>query len=375
MAFSAFVGNQATVAEAKRLLPLSRMTVVVGAPSTGKTTFVACLERHFESTTTFVRPDVEGVDDLRQTLWSVATRRQGVMEAFASGREFEATTRDVRIVIDDVDAREPHLESVLEEVLAGCGRHVGVVLVVDRAGIRKLSLLKKKGALVLHLAPPGKDAVQRWARRAYLPDSASEDEIARLRDIMRAGRMSISRIKKAYAAGQTVADVEGDIAAAGAEDLDNSAALVELFSRRLDVSRLMDVVCMEGGSMMGQLAWHNAPGVAGAGYPAALRASLPGMALERDAHLKHDPLASAVGHALSLAPYAGLAPRAERGAMSYTATIAHGAARAVARRTLAGCAPPGVSVAEHAWEVARAPPASKPRRRVAATEKRSKTRG
>lgn len=369
MAFASFVGNQAVVSEAKREFKAARVVLVVGPPSGGKTTFVRCLEKHFESELRFVRPDLDS-GDTKSTLWSIATRKSGVMEAFASGVEFDVTQtrRDLRIVLDDVDTSERGLSSMIEELILGTPRSVGVVMVLDSAGLRKMSQLKKKGALVLSLSPPGKDAVQRWARRELLDADSSESDHARLRAILKACNNNISRARKAFEQNQSSTDVVEDIKSLGAEDVDNATTIARLFKTPLSVSWLMDVVCLDGGSMLGQLAWHNASAFMESGYDAALKKSLYGMVLERSAHLRHDPSGSALGHALSLSPYADITKVADRSAMTYTTTMAHGGARAVARRTLATMTDDR-SVAERAWDSCQKTPASKARKRVAPKKK------
>jgi adenylate kinase family enzyme len=369
MAFASFVGNQAVVSEAKREFKAARVVLVVGPPSGGKTTFVRCLEKHFESDLRFVRPDLDS-GDTKSTLWSIATRKSGVMEAFASGVEFDVAQpqRDLRIVLDDVDTSERGLSSMIEELILGTPRSVGVVMVLDSAGLRKMSQLKKKGALVLSLSPPGKDAVQRWARRELLDEDSTESDHARLRAILKACNNNISRARAAFEQNRSSTDVVEDIKSLGAEDVDNATTIARLFKTPLSVSWLMDVVCLDGGSMLGQLAWHNSSAFMDSGYDAALKKSLYGMVLERSAHLRHDPSGSALGHALSLSPYADITKHADRSAMTYTTTMAHGGARAVARRTLATMTDDR-SVAERAWDSCQKTPASKARKRAAPKKK------
>jgi hypothetical protein len=363
MAFACFVGNQSVIADAKRSFEGSRMTLVVGPPSGGKTTFVGCLEQHFKERMRFERPCLDG-GDLRTTLWSAASRKAGVMESYCRGVEFVAADHDkaLRVILDDVDVGEKNLAPLLEEILEGTPRTVGFVVVVDSAGVRKMSLLKKKGALVLGLTNPAKDAVQRWARRVLLPAEPAEEEHERLKALMRATGLSIRRLKKAYELGQTVQQVRDDVECASPENVDNSTTLAKLFSERLDIEWLLQAVSMDGGSMLGQLAWHNSAAIiADEGrYARCLEASIRGMVVERACHLRHDPVGSALGHALTLSPFAGVCKSVDRSAMTYTTTMAHGGARAVARRALA-TATDDLSVAERAWASCRA--ADKPRKR------------
>jgi len=369
--FSEFVGNAAVIAEAKRELALSRVTIVVGRSVGGRTTFVRCLEAHFRRTHRFEFVDLDCGGDLRRRLRSVCTRRQGVMEAYAEGRDFKDDGRELRVVLDDLDAGERGVVAVIEEVVSESSSRVGVILVTDAPGVRKLSLLKKKGALVLTLTAPGKDAVARWARRALLPPDADEGDADRLRAMLRACRHSIYHLKKAYAEGLTVDQAADDaVPYSGQGDCDNATTLARLFSRPAPPFEwLHDTVCHDGGSMMGQLAWHNAGSLMDeTAYVAALTASLHGLAIERGAHLRHDFSMCAIGHALAIAPYAGAVARADRGAMTYTTTMAQGGARAVARRALTTVGDDR-SVSECAWDLAgdRAPPRARaparPRRR------------
>jgi hypothetical protein len=368
MAFASFVGNQAVISEAKREFKAARVVLVVSAPSGGKTTFVRCLEKYFEDLR-FVRPDLDS-GDTKSTLWSIASRKSGVMEAFASGVEFDVAkaSRGLRIVLDDVDIGERGLSSMIEELILGTPRSVGVVMVLDAAGLRKMSQLKKKGALVLSLSPPGKDAVQRWARRELLDADASEEDHARLRVVLKACNNNISRARRAFEEHRTSQDIAEDIKSLGAEDVDNATTIARLFKTPLSVDWLMDVVCLDGGSMLGQLAWHNASGFMDTGYTSALKESLTGMVLERSSHLRHDPSGSALGHALSLSPYAGIAKQVDRSAITYTTTMAHGGARAVARRALANMTDER-SVAERAWDSCQKPAASKSRKRLGPKKK------
>ena len=295
--------------------------------------------------------------DVKSVLWAEASRKHGVMEAYCDGRKVDENDKDrlMRIVMDDVDTGEKNLSAIIEELLEGTPRNVGVVMVVDSAGIRKVSHLKKKGALVLSLSLPGKDAVVRWARRNLLPESPSEEDHEKLKSLLKATRHSIQRLKKAYETDQTAKDVLDDIYCSAPENVDNATTLVRLFSSKLSVDWLLETVGLDGGSMLGQLAWHNAePLMEEDDYVSALSESLAGMVLERAAHLKHDPYGTALGHALSLSPYAGRAPKAERGSMTYTTTMAHGGARAVARRALAAI-DDDRSVAERAWDACQVP--------------------
>lgn len=369
MAFNSFVGNQAVISEAKREFKAARVVLVVSAPSGGKTTFVSCLEKHFENDLRFVRPDLDS-GDTKATLWAIASRKSGVMEAFANGEEFDGskTRRDLRIVLDDVDIGERGLSSMIEELILGTPRNVGVVMVLDSAGLRKMSQLKKKGALVLVLTPPGKDAVQRWARRELLDADATEDDHARLKDVLKACNNNISRAKRAYEQHRSSEDIVDDIKGLGAEDVDNTTTIAKLFKSPLSIDWLMDVVCLDGGSMLGQLAWHNASAFMDGGYVTALRQSLTGMVLERSAHLRHDPSGSSLGHTLSLSPYANITKQVDRSAITYTTTMAHGGARAVARRALATMTDER-SVSERAWDSCQKTAASKARKRAGPKKK------
>lgn len=370
MAFSSFVGNQAVISEAKREFKAARVVLVVSAPSGGKTTFVRCLEKHFEKDLFFVRPNLDS-GDTKSTLMSIASRKSGVMEAFASGTEFDATKtrRDLRIVLDDVDIGERGLSSTIEELILTTPRTVGVVMVLDSAGLRKMSQLKKKGALVLSLSPPGKDAVQRWARRELLDDDASEEDHVRLRGVLKACNNNISRARRAFEECRSSQDVVDDIKSLGAEDVDNATTIARLFKTPLSLDWLLDAVCLDGGSMLGQLAWHNAGALMDTpGYMSALQASLTGMVFERSAHLRHDPSGSALGHALSLTPYANIAKQVDRTAITYTTTMAHGGARAVARRALATLTDER-SVAERAWDACQKTAESKSRKRTGPKKK------
>lgn len=355
--FSEFVGNQAAISEAKRALALSRVTIIVGAPVGGRTTFVRCMEDHFKDSLRFEFVDLETSSDVRMTLRSVCTRKQGVMEAYSRGADFAPEQRGLRVVLDDIDAGERNIVPMLEDTLTECGPSVGVILVTDSPGLRKLSLLKKKGALVITLTAPGKDAVARWARRTLLPSDPSEEDADKLRQMLRACRHSIYNLKKAYADGSTVAEAAQDAMPSGSAECDNATTLVRLFASGHDFDWLYDTVCYDGGSMMGQLAWHNAAALmSDDAYVAALTTSMSGLMIERGAHLRHDFVGCALGHALALAPYAGVAPKADKTSMTYTTTMAQGGARAVARRALTATGDDR-SVSECAWDACMSPAA------------------
>lgn len=259
---------------------------------------------------------------------------------------------------------------MVEELVSKTPRSVGVVMVLDASGLRKMSQLKKKGALVLTLTSPGKDAVQRWARRDLLGDDATEEDQARLRSILKVSNNNISRTKRAFEQNRSSVDVAKDISGIGAEDVDNPTTIARLFKSPLSIDWLMDAVCLDGGSMLGQLAWHNASAFMGdAGYVRALDDSLQGMVLERSAHLRHDPSGSALGHVLSLSPYANITKHTvDRSSITYTTTMAHGGARAVARRSLASIADQR-SVSERAWDACTTTVTSKPRKRPGVKKK------
>ncbi len=354
MSFAPLVGNQAAIAAAKREFGGARVTIVVGSPASGRTTFVRCLEAHFRATLRFEFVDLDD-GDLRATLRAKCCRRAGVLEAFAAQREYVDDRRGSRIVLDNVDASERNLVAIIEGTVAECPRAVGVVLVTDWPGLRKLSGLKKKGALTLQLSAPCKDAVQRWAFRTLLTDPGDDGAIARLRAMLRACRHSIHGLKRAYDLGLTPAQAAEDASAPGSHD--NSSTLVKLFAGPLSFESLYGAVAHDGGSMLGQLAWHNAPSLIDEDrYVAVLAASMAGMEIERAAHLTHEFGACALGHALSLAPYAGVAPGADRAGMAYTTTMAQGGARAVARRALTSACDDR-SVSERAWDACLSVPA------------------
>lgn len=368
MAFNCFVGNQSTISEAKREFRAARVVLIVGPPSGGKTTFVRCLEEHFKKDMRFVRPNLD-CGDIRSTLWSIATRKAGVMEAFAQGVEYEGgAARDLRIILDDIDTCERGLSAMIEELILGTPRSVGVVLVLDAVGIRKMSLLKKRGALVLTLTAPGKDAVQRWARRELLSEDCTEDDHARLRAVMKATNNNIRRTQAAFEQRQSLDLIADDIKSIGMEDVDNPTTIAQLFKAPVSLDWLMDAVCLDGGSMLGQLAWHNAPAFMDTGYVSALEESLSGMVIERSAHMRHDPTGSALGHALSLRPYSNITKQVDKTAITYTTTMAHGGARAVARRAFAAQTDER-SVAERAWDSCQATAAPKARKRASSKKK------
>jgi len=352
MRFAEFVGNQSVIAEAKRGFAASRMTLVVASPTCGRSSFVSCLEDHFRSSLRFVYPHLDE-GDLKSVLRAHSTRKAGVMEAFSQGVEYAPDKRGLRIVLDDIDPSERNLVATLEETLKDCDRSVGIVIVTDPPGLRKLSLLKKKGALVLLIAAPGKDAVTRWARRRFLPDGATEDDHERLRSMLKACRLSIYRLERAYEENLTPKEAAATAPEASQQACDNTTTLVQLYTRPASSRELLEAVGYEGGSMLGQLAWHNAPHVFpdDRDYVVALAASLDGMVIERSAHLKHSSEMSALGHALSLAPYSGKIAKLDRCCISYTTTMAQGGARAVARRALTSMTDDR-SVSERAWEAA-----------------------
>ena len=364
MRFADLVGNQAAIGEARREFGLARLTIVVGPPLSGRTSFVSCMEDHFKDTLRFEYIDMEGVLDVKVALKAACTRKHGVMEAYAAGVEYMPDTRGLRVVLDNVDASERNLVPLVEETLESAERRVGIVMVTDLPGLRKLSILKKRGALTLHVTAPGKDAVVRWARRTLLTESGDEDEHAKMRAMLRVCKHSIYRLKKAYAEGLTVEQAAEDASADEPRDQDNATVLAALFSSPLDFDWLDRVVNCDGGSMLSQLAWHNAPVVMDEpSYVEAFAASMHGMVIERGAHLKHEFSTCALGHVLSLAPYAGTSSRVDKTCMTYTTTMAQGGARAVARRALT-MKTDDKSVSETAWNACVCPEPKKRRGRA-----------
>ena len=348
MSFSNYAGNQAVIAAAKATFGASKLTIVVGRVRGGRTTFVRALEDHFSAAFRFEYYSVDdGVDALRTAITNADVRKPGVMQAWISGApSLAGGVAGVKIVIDDFDPTERGVCAMLEGLTMR--RNNGIVLVTDGMGMRKLSGLKKRGALVLLLTNPGREAVQRWARRALLPDCPDEDDLDRLRAMMRACDATISRLKDAYETGATPEQAAMDRPDKVSDD--NQTMMQQIFCKGVPLPELHRMVDGDGGSMLGQLVVHNAPatGMGDEAYAAALATSLRGMVLERAGQVTHDKELTSAGHVLTIAPFmrASHAPL-DRCSFTYTSSMAQSGARAAARRALS-IACHGESVAEKA---------------------------
>lgn len=335
MPFSHFVGNQSVIALAKAEFASAKVTIVVGRVRGGRTTFVRCLEQQFADAFRFERYDCDdGVDALRTSICNADARKPGAMEAWISGRDDALVAPGLKVVLDDFDPTERGICAMLEGVATTLRGANGIVIVTDGGGLRKLSSMKKRGALVLALANPGREAVLRWARKALLPDCPEEADLDRLRAMMKACDNSIARLEVAYATGASPETAAMDSPDKVGED--NATMMHRIFGKGVTVDELMRMVEDDGGTMLGQLVVHNAPstGMEDDAYVAALSASLDGMVLERSGHVRHEKLACTAGHVLSISPFLRASDRVDKAGFSYTSSMAQGGARAAARRAM-----------------------------------------
>lgn len=347
--FSDFVGNQPAITTIKKSFASSTVTIIVGRPASGKTYFVKCLKEHFSSSYRFVDLNTDdGLESLKQQILSTETRKAGPMEALinsASVKQVQSNTNPVRIVIDDVDNTERGTGTFIESYSDKISNGNGFLLVTDLAGLRKLSNLKKKGCLVVTLSSPGKDAVTRWARNKFLGDSPDEEDLIVMKKLIKACGNSIPMVENAYNSGKSieVCIKECEMDAANYDstqdlscNLDNMSMMHTLFVRGGTPNQLMDLISTDGGSMIGQLMWHNAPvcGITDEDYILALDKAISGMVIERAGHLRHEKWLCTIGHMLSIHPFCKLTAKLDKLSLTYTSTMAQGGARAVARKAL-----------------------------------------
>jgi hypothetical protein len=353
--FSEFVGNQQAIMTIKKSFPGSTVTIIVGRPTSGKTYFAKCLREHFSDMYRFVDLNAdEGLESLKQQILSTETRKAGPMEALISASSANKSAdksadksngNPVRIVIDDVDNTERGTGAFIEAYSEKITNGNGFLLITDLSGLRKLSNLKKKGCLVVTLTSPGKDAVTRWARNKYLGESPEEDDLMLLKRLIKACGNSICMVENAFKSGKSmevcIKECEMDaLNYDGAQDLscnlDNMSMMHTLFVRGGTPNQLMDVVSTDGGSMIGQLMWHNAPvcGISDDAYVAALDKAIDGMVIERAGHVRHEKWLCTIGHMLSIRPFCRITGKLDKLSLTYTSTMAQGGARAVARKAL-----------------------------------------
>lgn len=347
--FADFVGNQPAITTIKKSFESSTVTIIVGKPTSGKTAFVKCLREHYANSFRFVDLNADdGLESLKQQIMSTDTRKTGAMESLmsiSSDRHVNSNNNPVRIVIDDVDNTERGTGTFIELYSEKITNGNGFLLITDLAGLRKLSNLKKKGCLVVTLTSPGKDAVTRWARNKFLGDSPDEEDLILMKKLIKACDNSIPMVENAYKSGKPISDcirecemqaINDDVTQGLSCNLDNMSMMHTLFVRGGTPNQLMDLISTDGGSMVGQLMWHNAPvcGISDDDYIAALDKALYGMVIERAGHLRHEKWLCTIGHMLSIQPFCKLTPKLDKLSLTYTSTMAQGGARAVARKAL-----------------------------------------
>ena len=208
-----------------------------------------------------------------------------------------------------------------------------------------MSNLKKKGCLIVTLSSPGKDAVTRWARNKFLGDSPEEEDLIVMKKLIKACGNSIPMVEQAYTSGKSIEvcikECEMDASHNDSTqdltcNMDNMSMMHTLFVRGCTPTQLMDIISSDGGSMVGQLMWHNAPvcGISDEDYILALDKAVSGMGIERAGHLRHEKWMCTIGHMLSIQPFCKLTPTLDKLSLTYTSTMAQGGARAVARKAL-----------------------------------------
>ena len=353
--FANYIGNQPAIALAKKSFPGASITIIVGKVSGGRTFFAECLMDHFKDSFRFVKLDNEdGIEALKNKIHTIASRKVGVMEAYINGgSSTQHSKKSLRFVMDDIDCSERGLSGMLESVAERMQAGNGFLIVTDVLGLRKLSFLKKKGALVIVLTPPGKDAVTRWARKTYLGDSPEEDDLIAMKQLLKTCGHSISLIRSAMATEKTVmaaSRIDKPDESDFVFNVDNMTMMQTLFVRGATVDQMLQIVQSDGGSMVGQLMWHNAPVCVCDEdmYSGLLDKALDGMTLERSGHLRHEKELCNLGHMLTISPFCKLTPKLDKASLTYTSTMAHGGARAVARKSIAKHAE-NESVSERAY--------------------------
>jgi hypothetical protein len=343
--FSNFAGNFKAVNALKAGFSSHNVTIVVGAPRAGKSTFAACVRAHFAKEFTFHDVQSDRAVDLMRDVNNVLKR--GVDVLTACGAPPQAAVRDKRkrcVLIDDVDVLAACDKALVRAIQKLASEGARFLLTVDQDNVRKLSAMKK-GALVLYLVPPPSDSLFKWGMKHLLPEDFGDADVARLRGCAADSAGGVAELTTLFAGARL--DKRDVVGGAWARMSSTEAASI-LFSETHDLQDLMAAAESEGGSMLGSIMWHNAPGISEHAYAERLRTTLDALVLERAGHLRGDRSLHCLGIALTIAPWCGTsAGGGVPTGLEYTRTVADMGTRQKARNAVADAAADvGVTMAE-----------------------------
>jgi hypothetical protein len=332
-----FAGSSGAVSAICKGLLANKVVVVVGDVRSGKTTFLKCVQQHFRDRAQFhpLSPAVDCERELTRSVENIMSRKVSVMDLCVGGDASPAMDPAAPryVVIDDLDvlmAGDRAIAAALVKLIAAGARFL---VSIDTDGARKLKL--KKGALVVYLdSELTVDQLTRWVKNTFITEDVPEHDFVRAVSLCQQSAGSVADFMDAYHDGATT--LQPRLAYSQAPKWSRYSAyeaVAHVMTQPVSVEELLAAAESEGGSMIWQNVWQNAPlSCSRAAYKLGLRSMLAGVELEHVGHLQMERMIMGVGIANAIAPWCNKAARVDMRKMVYTKTISNGGARALAKQ-------------------------------------------
>jgi adenosyl cobinamide kinase/adenosyl cobinamide phosphate guanylyltransferase len=312
-----------------------KLVVVVGDVRSGKTTFLKCIQEHFAGRAQFhvLASSVDSERELMKSVENIMSRKVSVMKLCETDGAHNDPDIPRYVVIDDIDvlmAGDRAIAAALVKLLAAGARFL---VSIDTDGARKLKL--KKGALVVYLDPVMTvDQLTRWVKNTLITDDVSEQDFVRAIDLCQQSGGHVADFMDAYLSGSTTVQPSAAIGTAPKwSRYSTYDAVAIVLTTAMSVEELLCAAESEGGSMIWQNVWQNAPiACSRVSYKANLRRMLDGVELEHAGHIQMERVVMCAGTTIAISPWCNAAPRVDVRKMVYTKTISNGGARALAKQ-------------------------------------------